>query len=396
MPTPQVVVRAQICSAPCSERQLTFACATAAQSQADRLARCRPRRSSSSASCPTIRADDGERKSSSRNCSAPPPCSPRTTGCDPARPALQAAGQGQGEVGVQIVQRWVLARLRQQRFFAPSTGSLPRCSNRSTRTPSGACRAAARTLECRPSGAARLAAEHRFSTPSGRRPSPGIGLPRRVRQALLSVPYALAAQAVDCALPRPASSALLPASGSRHGRSPRAAAPWHALTEHMPASIRRYSPVVAGELIPWGNWDQTRPPGARPPARTRPSGARAYRACLGLMRLARQYHGNSASKRPPTAPSCWWNALPQPRLHPQERVCHGHPTGAGAAANQKWPWRLRAKLRGPLLPLPAWRTSMLTQHSLEHLHTLRLEGMACAFKEQLAKPRSVSRSASRC
>jgi hypothetical protein len=29
---------------------------------------------------------------------------------------------------------------------------------------------------------------------------------------------------------------------------------------------------------------------------------------------------------------------------------------------------------------------MLTQHSLEHLHTLRLEGMACAFKEQLAQP----------
>ncbi len=104
------------------------------------------------------------------------------------------------------------------------------------------------------------------------------------------MPYALAGQAVELRIATTGIERF--AAGKRvaaHGRSPHRGA-FSTLTEHMPAShqaLRQWSP---GKLIPWGN--SIGPHTARVlthQLERMPHLEQDYRACLGLMRLARQY-----------------------------------------------------------------------------------------------------------
>ena len=113
------IIRAQIFGAVLGASSYTFACATAAQSQADRLGAL-------TKAFVFIGVVPDNTRSMVKLADRYEPQLQRTTAVFaahygvailPARP-YKPQDKGKVEVGVQIVQRWVLARLRQQRFFS--------------------------------------------------------------------------------------------------------------------------------------------------------------------------------------------------------------------------------------------------------------------------------------
>lgn len=107
------------------------------------------------------------------------------------------------------------------------------------------------------------------------------------------MPYALAGQAVELRIATTGIERF--AAGKRvaaHGRSPHRGA-FSTLTEHMPASHQAHRQWSPSKLIAWGA--TVGPHTERVVAfqlERMPHPEQGYRACLGLMRLARQY-GNA-------------------------------------------------------------------------------------------------------
>jgi transposase len=210
----------------------------------------------------------------------------------PARPA-HPRDKPKVEVGVQLVERWILARLRHRRFFslaelnAAIRELLGELNRRAFKKLPG-CRASAfeeleraalRPLPATPMVIARFKAAR-----------VNIDYHVEFEGHYYSVPHRLVRQVVEL---RAAGGTLEIFAGQQrvavHALSPRRGAHTTA-AEHMPASHRAHLQWSPAKLIAWGErvgaaagavvrWQMEH----------RPHPEQGYRACLGLQRLARQY-----------------------------------------------------------------------------------------------------------
>lgn len=293
------ISRAQIFVAVLGASSYTFACATATQSQADWLG-ATTKALAFIGGVPELIVPDNTR-SLVGHADRYEPQLQRTTAefaahygvaILPARP-YKPQDKAKVEVGVQVVQRWILARLRHRRFFSLAelneaiAALIEPLNARAFRRLPGSRRDAFETLD-RP--ALRLLPATAFQFATWKRAKPNIDYHVEFDGHYYSVPYALAGQAVELRIT--ASSLECFAAGKRvavHARSQRRGA-FTTLVEHMPASHQAHRQWTPGKLISWGatvgpHTEQV----VSHQLERMPHPEQGYRACLGLMRLARQY-----------------------------------------------------------------------------------------------------------
>lgn len=210
----------------------------------------------------------------------------------PARPA-HPRDKPKVEVGVQVVERWILARLRNRRFFSlPELNAaileLLRDLNARAFKKLPGCRASAfESLDrptLRPLPAARMPIA-RF-----KRARVNIDYHVELDDHYYSVPHRLVHAQLEL---RVTSTTVEILSGQRrvaaHALSAQRGG-YTTVPEHMPASHRAHREWTPQRLIAWGErvgaacaavvrWQMEH----------RPHPEQGYRACLGLQRMARQY-----------------------------------------------------------------------------------------------------------
>jgi transposase len=219
-------------------------------------------------------------------------CEHYSTAVLPARPA-RPRDKPKVEVAVQIVQRWILARLRNRRFF--SLGELNRAiaellvdlNQRPFKKLPGCRREAFETLD-RP--ALRALPPTRMPIVRFKRARVNIDYHVDLDGHYYSVPHRLVRTEVELRIANATLEifagqqrvAVHPVSTAKGKHS--------TISEHMPASHRAHREWTPAKLIAWGErigvgcaalvrWQME----------NRPHPEQGYRACLGLQRLARQY-----------------------------------------------------------------------------------------------------------
>lgn len=210
----------------------------------------------------------------------------------PARPA-KPRDKPKVEVGVQVVERWILARLRHQRFFSLDALNrsiatlLSDLNNRPFKKLPGSRASAFADLDAphlQPLPATRMALA------SFKRARINIDYHVEFEGHYYSVPHALVGQAVELRITATTVEVL---HGQKrvaaHALNPRKGA--HTTTaEHMPASHRAHLQWTPGKLIAWGEGVGAATAAVvRWQMEHRAHPEQGYRACLGLMRLGRQY-----------------------------------------------------------------------------------------------------------
>lgn len=208
------------------------------------------------------------------------------------------------EVGVQVVERWVLARLRQHRFFslgelnAAIRGLIAEVNNRAFRGQPTSRRDLFEELE---KGALRPLPATRYELARWKRAKLGIDYHVEFEGHFYSAPYRLARQEVEV---RATSQVVeIYHLGARVASHRREQGRRRFVTdpEHMPASHRAHLEWTPSRLVRWGA--EAGPAVAElaeTMMRTRPHPEHGYRACLGLMRLEKRYGKerlNSACRR---------------------------------------------------------------------------------------------------
>ncbi len=210
----------------------------------------------------------------------------------PARPG-RPQDKAKVEVGVQVVERWILARLRHQRFFTLAE------LNRAIRVLLAELneRPFKRLPGCRASAFLALDAP-------ALKPLPAQALvlaqfkPARVNIDYhvafeghhYSVPHQHVGTAVELRVTAATVEVLLRRQRiAAHARSDRVGG-FTTVAEHMPASHRAQAQWTPAKLIAWGERVGAATAGVvRWQMERRPHPEQGYRACLGLMRLAREY-----------------------------------------------------------------------------------------------------------
>lgn len=210
----------------------------------------------------------------------------------PAR-AAKPRDKAKVEVGVQIVERWILARLRHHTFF-----SLPEIN--------AAMRALLEDLNRRPFKrlpGSRLSLFEQLDRPAMRPLPPEpyvfaewkkarvhIDYHMQVDGHYYSVPYQLVKQALDVRLS--ANTVEVFHQGRRVASHPRSHQKGRHTTtaEHMPQAHQAYAQWTPQRLIHWA--EQTGPATAQVVATilaSRPHAQQGFRSCLGIMRLGKTY-----------------------------------------------------------------------------------------------------------
>ena len=199
------------------------------------------------------------------------------------------------EVGVQVVERWILARLRHRRFFSVAEVDdavaelLPALNRRPFKKLSG-CRQDAFALLDAPY--LRPLPEAPFVLAEWRRARVNIDYHVEYDDNYYSVPHALVRQEVELRITKSCIEVL--AKNRRvasHGRSYRKGH-YSTVSEHMPAAHRAHADWSPGKLLTWAS--SVGPSTAELVKRLLIEKAhpeQGYRACLGLMRLTRN-HGH--------------------------------------------------------------------------------------------------------
>ena len=293
------IARAQIFVAVLGASSYTFACATATQSQADWLESL-AKALAFIGGVPELVVPDNMRSLVGQADRYEPQLQ-RTTAefathygvaILPARP-YKPQDKAKVEVGVQIVQRWILARLRHRRFFSlvelneAIAALIAPLNTRPFRRLPGSRREAFETLD-RPALRSLPATPFQFAR--WKRAKPNIDYHVEFDGHYYSVPYALAGQVVELRITTATVECF--AAGRRvavHARSHRPGA-FSTLTEHMPASHQAHRQWSPGKLVRWGasigpHTEQV----VTHQLERMPHPEQGYRACLGLMRLGRQY-----------------------------------------------------------------------------------------------------------
>jgi len=210
----------------------------------------------------------------------------------PARPG-RPQDKAKVEVGVQVVERWILARLRHRPFFTLAelnkaiAALLADLNLRPFKKLSGCRRSAFETLDA-----------------PALKPLPAVAMalaqfkPARVNidyhVALeghyYSVPHQHVGAAVELRITATTLEVLLRRQRiAAHARSSRVGG-FTTVAEHMPASHRAHRQWTPAKLIGWGERIGAATAAVvRWQMEHRPHPEQGYRSCLGLMRLAREY-----------------------------------------------------------------------------------------------------------
>jgi transposase len=210
----------------------------------------------------------------------------------PARPA-HPRDKPKVEVAVQVVERWILARLRNRRFFSlaelnAAIGELLVDLNKRAFKKLPGCRASA--FEALDQPALRPLPATRMSIARFKRARVNIDYHVELDGHYYSVPHRLVRADVELRvtsttveiLARNQRVAVHPYSAQRGAHTTTA--------EHMPASHRAHREWTPQRLIAWGERIGAATAAVvRWQMEHRPHPEQGYRACLGLQRLARQF-----------------------------------------------------------------------------------------------------------
>jgi transposase len=294
----------------------TFACATTGQTQQDWLSAL-SRALSFIGGAPQLIVPDNARALVSKADRYEPELNRTTqqfahhyqTVILPARPR-KPQDKAKVEVGVQIVERWILARLRHRRFFTVTeldcaiVALLPELNTRAFKKLPGNRMQLFQALDA---PALRALPSTAFEFARWKRARVNIDYHVQFEHHYYSVPCKLVRQEVELRITRTtlevfargqrvASHALLPTahySGRQAGSGTHARsiikAGYSTVAEHMPAAHRAHAQWTPGKLITWAASI-----GAATAAlvtrllHDKAHPEQGYRACLGLMRLARE------------------------------------------------------------------------------------------------------------
>lgn len=210
----------------------------------------------------------------------------------PARP-YRPQDKAKVEVAVQIVQRWILARLRNRRFFSltelnVAIAELVADVNRRPFRKLPGCRLSVFETLDRP--ALRPLPATPFQLAQWKKAKANIDYHVEVDGHFYSVPNALVRQEIEIRVTTGSVECFV--RGKRvavHPRSPRRGA-FSTLPEHMPASHRAHAEWSPGRMLNWAISIGLRTGDVvRYQLESRPHPEQGYRACLGFMRLARHY-----------------------------------------------------------------------------------------------------------
>jgi transposase len=268
----------------------------------------------------------------------------------PARPH-RPRDKGKVEVAVQVVERWILARLRDRRFVTlteldEAIGELlEELNGRPFKRLPGSRRSAYEALD-RPTLKPLPVDRYEFARYSTAKVS--IDYHIAVDQHFYSVPHALVQQSVEVratagaleVLHRGRRIAAHVRSYTRHG--------YTTVTEHLPAAHRAHLEWSPARLVRWGEQHGVACAEViRRILATRLHPEQGYRSCLGLLKLERA-HGaqrlEAACARALALGSARYLTVAQILKSRQE----GLPLpGAAAAAGEAWSSPEHAHLRGP-------------------------------------------------
>ena len=209
----------------------------------------------------------------------------------PARP-YKPKDKAKAEVAVQVVERWVLARLRHQRFFSLSDLNvtiaelLTNLNARPFQKLPGSRRELFEQLD-RP--ALKALPAHPFEYAEWRHAKVGIDYHLSVEGRFYSVPHRLVGERVEVRLS--AESVEVMHRGQRVAVHPRRGSQrFSTLDEHMPKAHQAHRQWSPGRFM---NWAQTIGPATLAVVKhqltDRPHPEHGYRACLGLLKQARSY-----------------------------------------------------------------------------------------------------------
>jgi transposase len=210
----------------------------------------------------------------------------------PARPA-HPRDKPKVEVAVQVVERWILARLRHRRFFSLTqlNGAMAELLvdlNRRAFKKLPGCRASAFEALDRP--ALRALPATRMTIARFKRARVNIDYHIELDGHYYSVPHRLVRTEVDLRVS--ATTVEIFSAQQRvavHAYSSRRGA-HTTISEHMPASHRAHREWTPQRLIAWGERIGTATAAlVRWQMEHRPHPEQGYRACLGLRRLTRQF-----------------------------------------------------------------------------------------------------------
>lgn len=210
----------------------------------------------------------------------------------PARP-YKPRDKAAVEASVLLVQRWILARLRNRQFFSLNALNaaigelLVDLNNRPFKKLEGSRRSAFETID-RPAMKTLPATRYEFA--DWKAALVGIDYHVELDERYYSVPHSLVRQKLE--LRFTASSVECFFKGRRvasHMRSAKRGA-HTTLPEHMPESHRKHMQWTPGRLL---NWALAIGPATRDVVKwqleNRPHPEQGYRACLGLLNLAKRY-----------------------------------------------------------------------------------------------------------
>ena len=250
--------------------------------------------------CPAIVVPDNLKSGVSRACRYDPDINPTYAAMAahygvaviPAR-AVKPRDKAKVEVGVQIVERWILARLRQQTFFSLDELNAELARQRRTLNAQpfqklpGSRQSTFAQLE-RPALAPLPSSAYAYTEWSTARVN--IDYHIAVDERFYSVPYRLIRHTVDVGLSahtvevfhrrqRVASHARLPNKGQ-----------FATVAEHMPPQHQRHAEWTPQRLIQWAR--KTGPATGElieTVLRSRAHVQQGFRACLGILRLGKSY-----------------------------------------------------------------------------------------------------------
>jgi len=210
----------------------------------------------------------------------------------PARPR-KPRDKAKVEVGVQVVQRWILARLRRRRFFslaelnAAITELLRELNARPFKKLAGSRQSRFDELE-RP--ALRPLPQARYQFALWTSATVNIDYHAQVDHHYYSAPHQHVRERVDMRLSATTVEIFL--RGRRiagHLRS-HVRGGYTTAAEHMPESHRRHLEWTPGRIVRWA--EETGPQTAslvKAVMESRPHPEQGYRSCLGIMRLGRRF-----------------------------------------------------------------------------------------------------------
>jgi len=212
----------------------------------------------------------------------------------PARPR-KPQDKAKVESGVQVVERWILARLRHRRFFSvvelnmAIAELLLALNNRPFKKLPGSRREAFVLLDA---PYLRPLPDTAFVFAEWKKATVNIDYHVEYDSSYYSVPHALIHQVVELRITRTTLEVL--AKGKRAASHLRSARKGHytTLSEHMPAAHRAHAEWSPGKLLSWAA--SVGPSTAELVKRLlmeKKHPEQGYRSCLGLMRLARNHGG---------------------------------------------------------------------------------------------------------